>query len=262
MKRMSGSMAVAGGERNGRAARLASLLVALTALAPAAFAELEAVSAKPEAESEASEPHPDSWSVQTRVTTEFGVISTRFWSKGALFRADTLIAGHPVTTIVDTTHYYVYDEMIGKGAAIERNAQAIAEDATRGRPFGREYEQLIATGGELVPDEDLEALNLSFEVYQRTNEIGKRRVFVTSTEPRLPARVETFVRSSGKRGVLEYTNWQRAMAMNDSFFVPPNTVEFERVSYEEYTRRAGVEPVGPAPVYYRDLLHGVRQPDA
>ena len=255
-------MAVASRERSGRAACVARLLVTLMALAPAAFAESEPVPAKPEAESKASEPHPDTWFVHSRVTTELGVILTHFWSKGALFRAHTVIAGHPVTTIVDTTHYYVYDEMIGKGAAIERSARAIAEDATRGRPFAREYERLIAEGGELVPDEEIDALNLSFEVYQRTSEIGKRRVFVTSTEPRLPARVETFVRSSGKRGLLEYTNWQQAMAMNDSFFVPPNTVEFEQITYEEYIRRAGVEPIGPAPVYYRDLLHGARQPDA
>ena len=172
-----------------------------------------------------------------------------------------MVAGHPVTTIVDATHYYVYDEMLGRGAAIERNASAIAEDSRRGRPFGREHEELMASGGELVRDGESTESELRFDVYQLTNENGRRRVIVTDTDPPLPVRVETFLRSSAAKGVLEYSGWQRDMEIADSYFVPAATVNFERLTYREYTERAGHEYIGPAPVYYRDLLHGKRKVD-
>lgn len=202
---------------------------------------------------------PPSWYVQTRVSTEYGIVSTHYWSKGSLFRAQTMLAGHPVTTIVDATHYYVYDEILGRGAAIERNAKSIAEDATRGRPFGREREELLAAGGELVEDGVSNDGTIAFDVFQLTNENGRRRVIVTASDPPLPVRVETFVRTSGAQGVLEYAGWQRDLEIQNSFFVPPSTVDFERLSYEEYVSRASHEAIGPAPVYYRELLHGKPQ---
>jgi hypothetical protein len=115
-----------------------------------------------------------------------------------------------VTTIVDGPFYYVYDEILGRGAAIERNTTAIAEDATRGRPFGREREDLLASGGELVRDGESTEDQMSFDVYQL-------------------------------------------------FFTPPQTINFQRLTYREYTQRAGHEAIGPAPVYYRDLLHGKKR---
>lgn len=212
----------------------------------------------PDAEAVKKYEGPPTWYVQTRVSTDYGIVSTHYWSKGALFRAQTMLAGHPVTTVVDGTHYYVYDEILGWGAAIERNSISVAADATRGRPFGRERDELIAAGGELVRDGEPTEGEIVFDVYQLTNSNGRRRVIVTDSDPPLPVRVETFVRSSGTKGVLEYAGWQRDMDIKDSFFVPPDVVKFERVSYSEYVRRAPTEAIGPAPVYYRDLLHGKR----
>jgi hypothetical protein len=209
-----------------------------------------------QSETEAKTPYsgPPTWYSQTRVSTEYGIVLTHYWSKGPKFRVQTMLAGHPVTTIVDGPFYYVYDAILGRGAAIERNTTAIAEDATRGRPFGREQEDLLASGGELVSDGQV-----GFDVYQLTNENGRRRVIVTDSVPALPVRVETFVRASATKGVLEYFGWQRNLAIEDSFFTPPPTINFQRLTYLEYTQRVGREAIGPAPVYYRDLLHGKKR---
>lgn len=199
---------------------------------------------------------PPTWYAQTRVTTDYGIVSTHYWSKGPLFRAQTMVAGHPVTTIVDATHYYVYDEILGRGAAIARNPIAISEDSTRGRPFGRERDDLLNAGGELIRDGESTEDEMAFDVFQATGDAGRRRVIVTDSDPPLPVRIEMFERSSGKTGVLEYSGWQRDLNIDDSFFVPPTGVTFERVSYAQYTARVGREAIGPAPVYYRHLLHG------
>jgi outer membrane lipoprotein-sorting protein len=198
------------------------------------------------------------WYAQTRVATDFGVVTTHYWSKGALFRAETILAGHPVITIVNGPRYYIYDSVLNKGAAIERNAAAVREDRERGRPFGREFDEIVASGGEKVHDGPARDEGAPYEIYQLTNENGRRRVLVTLSDPPLPFRVETFVRKTGANGTLEYSGWQRGLEINDSFFQPPAAIQLEQVSYRDYTRRAGKEPIGPAPVYYRDLLHGQR----
>lgn len=199
------------------------------------------------------------WYVRSLIGSEFGAIMTHYWSKGSLFRADTVVAGHPITTIVDESRYYIYDSILADGASIERNPASIAEDATRGRPFARELRELLATGAEKVSEGFLEEGSIGYEVYQLTNENGRQRVQVTKTDPPLPIQVETFVRETGATGVLEYAGWQRGFALRDSFFEPPNTIVFEQISYLEYTSRFGKVPIGPAPVYYRYLLHGSRK---
>ncbi len=231
------------------------VVIAIVAATPAALrADASAAGETPGASSATAE----NWYAQTRVVTDFGVVTTHYWSKGALFRAETMLAGHPVITIVNGPRYYVFDSVLARGAAIERNAASIREDSGRGRPFGRELEEIIAAGGEKIRDESLREAGAHYEIYQLTNANGRRRVLVTTSEPPLPFRVETFVRKSGAEGTLEYSGWQRGIEIEDSFFVPPTSIRFENVTYDEYTLRVGKEPIGPAPVYYRDLLHGVR----
>jgi hypothetical protein len=212
-----------------------------------------------DAGAEAASATQQTWYVQTRVATDFGIVSTHYWSKGALFRAETMLAGHPVITIVNGPRYYIYDSILGKGAAIERNAISIREDRERGRPFGRELDELVEAGGEKIHDGSSREAGAPYEIYQLTNENGRRRVLVTKSDPPLPFRVETFVRKSGAEGTLEYSGWQRGLEIDDSFFEPPSSISLESVSYDEYTHRVGKEPIGPAPVYYRDLLHGKRR---
>jgi hypothetical protein len=238
----------------GTAVAVFAAMALMTALPAVSIAD-ESVPGKGD---EAPPPRAQSWYAQTRVATSFGVVTTHYWSKGSLFRAETMLAGHPVTTIVNGPRYYIYDSIMGKGAAIERNPAAVAGDPERGRPFGRERDEILAAGGETIQSESLRAADAPYEIYQLTNENGRRRVLVTISDPPLPFRVETFVRKSGAEGVLEYSGWQRGLEIQDSFFVPPSSVVLENVTYSEYTLRAGKGPVGPAPVYYRDLLHGTR----
>ena len=48
----------------------------------------------------------------------------------------------------------------------------------------------------------------------------------------------------------------RGEALDDAFFEPDPRVVLERLEYADYLARAPQGPVGPAPVLYRDLLHG------
>ncbi|MCP4038365.1 MAG: hypothetical protein GY733_15605 [bacterium] len=199
---------------------------------------------------------PETWYVRTRVATDYGPVINHYWSKGSWFRAETVLAGHRVITIVNATHYYICDMVMGKGTAIERSVLAIEQDAGRGRPFARELDDLIAAGGEKIHQGPSNEGGLPYRIYQLTNENGRRRVVVTDSEPPLPIRVETFVRSSGDQGILEYAGWQRDLEIHDSFFEAPAAISWQQLAYEQYVERVGKEPIGPAPVYYRDLLHG------
>jgi outer membrane lipoprotein-sorting protein len=237
----------------GMAVFVAGAATALDANKPTARSADKAPAASP---SDASEFAGETWYARSRVGTEFGIVVTHYWSKDALFRADTVLAGHPITTIVDGSRYYVYDSALADGAAIERSLVSIQEDAKRGRPFARELRDLLENGGEKVDEGTLAAGKMGYEVYQLTNDNGRRRVMVTKSEPPLPIQVETFVRESAESGILEYAGWQRGVALRDSFFEPPSNVVFEQISYEEYTSRFGKVAIGPAPVYYRQLLHG------
>ena len=204
----------------------------------------------------AAAPSQPTWYARTRIATSFGPVVNHYWSKGPWLRSETVLSGHRVVTIVNSTHYYVYDLVLGEGVEVARAPKAIAEDEERGRPFGRELDALIEAGGELIHQGQSEAGGMPYKVYQLTNENGRRRISVTDSEPPLPINVETFVRSSGHNGLLEYSGWLRDIAIAESFFVPPAHIEWERLRYDEYNRRAPREAVGPAPIYFRHLLHG------
>ncbi|MDP6980695.1 MAG: hypothetical protein QF570_19195 [Myxococcota bacterium] len=211
---------------------------------------------KTKSTSDAAATAPATWYARTRIATKFGPVVNHYWSKGPWLRSETILAGHRVITIVNATHYYVCDLVMGEGTAIERSPKAIAQDKDRGRPFARELDDLIASGGEMIHEGVSESAGVPYRVYQLTNENGRRRVSVTDSDPPLPIRVETFVRSSGHNGLLEYAGWQRDLGIADSFFTAPDTIEWQRLSYDEYVTRAPRETIGPAPIYFRHLLHG------
>lgn len=199
---------------------------------------------------------PPTWYARTRVATQFGPVVNHYWSKGPWLRSETLLAGHRVVTIVNATHYHVFDLVMGEGTSIERGPNAIASDAKRGRPFGRELDELIAAGGEKIHQGISENGGVPYQVYQLTNQNGRRRISVTDSDPPLPILVETFVRTSGHNGMLEYSGWLRDMEIADSFFEPPAHIEWKRLSYAEYLKRAPTDSLTPAPIYFRHLLHG------
>ena len=42
-------------------------------------------------------------------------------------------------------------------------------------------------------------------------------------------------------------------------FEPDPAVTLEHLSYDDYVRRASDEQIGPAPPFFRELLHGTKQ---
>lgn len=198
---------------------------------------------------------PERWYTATIANDESGgFLMVHFWSKGSLFRSEAVIAGRPIVTIVDAKTYYIFERVSAQGVAIERSARAMEQDADRGRPFARELDELIRAGGELIGTEDSPAGPL--DVYRVTNDSGRRTVWMSTKRPQVPLRVVTFDRATSTTGKVDYVNWVYGPEIPDSYFAPDSRIVFEKISYEEYRKRLGREAVGPAPVLYRDLLHG------
>jgi outer membrane lipoprotein-sorting protein len=183
-----------------------------------------------------------------------GFVMVNFWSKGPRLRSEAVLAGRHIVTFVDETTYYVIDDAAGTGLAIERSAAARAQDAVRGRPFANELADLLRQGGEKIGTE--QASGQTVDVYRLTNDSGRRTIWISTTNPPVPLRIETYDRESSTTGKIDYVNWMQNPLLDDDFFGPDPRVELERFGYEEYRKRIRRGPVGPAPVLYRHLLHG------
>jgi hypothetical protein len=218
-----------------RRAGLALALLALLAGAPARAEE-------------------DTWYVQKVTTGDSPLRVESFWSKGSRLRAQSVVAGRPILTLVNGEFYTVIDELAGTGVAIRRSPGAIQADARRGRPFGREGDRLIAAGAEKVASETI--MGRACDVYRVTDPRGRREACVLQDASRLPLRAEEFDRASSATVEIRFLDWSRAFPVADAFFEPDPRVAIERVEYADYLARAPKGPVGPAPVMYRDLLHG------
>jgi undecaprenyl pyrophosphate synthase len=89
-----------------------------------------------------------------------------------------------------------------------------------------------------------------------TDDQGRRELWVTQDELRMPLRVEIFDRASGTQRILDYLNWQSDLAIDDSFFQPDTRASLEEMDYSEYLRRSSEQgTVGPVPVFYTNLLY-------
>ena len=202
-----------------------------------------------------AEKPPMSWYAATLAEDEKGgFLMVHFWSKGALFRSEAVLAGRKIVTIVDATTYYIIDEVSGRGIAIERAETARVLDAKAERPFGNELEDLIREGGELVGRE--KAGGQTVDVYRVTDSRGRRKVWASTGKPLIPLRVETYDRGSATTGTIDYVNWLQNPAIAESFFAPNPRIQIQKFSYAEYRKRIRRGPVGPAPVLYRHMLHG------
>jgi outer membrane lipoprotein-sorting protein len=231
---------------------LAALVLSLwTALLTATIVNAEEVAGK-----KAAPPaRPASWYAATVAEDERGgFLMVHFWSKGPLFRSEAVLAGRRIVTIVDREKYYIIDAVGHTGVALERSEAAIALDDTRRRPFANDLDRLLKEGGELVGSE--EAGGRSVDIYRVTNQRGRRTIWVSTTNPPIPLRVETYDRASGTTGKVDYVNWLHNPAISDDFFKPDPRVRLDHFSYESYRKRLRLGPVGPAPVLYRHLLHG------
>jgi len=193
------------------------------------------------------------WYAQALARGQAGLNVTHFWSKGPMLRAETVVAGHRVVTIVKGDWYYAYDALTNHGIAIRRDPAAIELAAKDGRPFGNEYQSLLEQGAELVRQE--EVLGRKTGVFRVTDERGQRELWATLDEERLPLRVEIYDRRSATRRYTDYVNWQSGLGIPDSFFEPEARVQIERIELDDYFARTLKEgPIGPVPVLYGRLL--------
>jgi len=218
--------------------------------APAAEAKKRKASAKEEREEPAG---PPTWYALTLAHAEIGINVAYFWSKGPKLRAETVIAGHKVVTVVSGDTYYAYDATSREGVAIGRSKQALAKDTPDRRPFGRELEVIVGQGGEKVGEEEIGGRVC--ERYRITDDAGRREVWVTKDELRLPLRLEIYTRMTGKTIFTDFVNWTRNLPLDDGFFEPDPGVNFQRLSFEDYAK-SQFTPIGPVPVLYLDLVTG------
>lgn len=235
-----------------RAVRIALVLTCALALsAPGADA------AKDEKVPAAAAPRLDAEGIYAMTMTKggTGIHVVEYWSKGATLRAHTTISGHPFVTIVSKDMYYTLDPIFKRGVAIARGPRSMAADKGRRRLFGNEFEDMVAAGAEKIRSEKSPAGLL--DVYRLTNEEGKRTVWVTADEYRLPLKFETFDRRTGVDSSLDYLSWS-PLRLRDDFFDPPTVDwEIERVeTYEEWLRAPANASFKQAPVIFPLLLHG------
>jgi hypothetical protein len=194
------------------------------------------------------------WYAQALARGAAGLNVTHFWSRGPLLRAETVVAGHKVVTIVNGPWYYAYDGLTGLGLAIKRDARAIAKDRPDRRPFGQEYELLVGQGAELIREEDLAGRKAG--VFRVTDQLGKRELWTTLDELHLPLRIEIYDRRTAQRRYTDYLNWQSGLSVPRGFFEPPPNITLDRLEFAEYLKRTReVGPVGPVPILYTNLLH-------
>jgi outer membrane lipoprotein-sorting protein len=203
----------------------------------------------------AAEVEHDTWYAQALASSDIGINVTHFWSKGSMLRAETVVLGRRIVTIVDGDTYYAYDGLGLSGLAIGRSKRAMAQDAERARPFGNELAAMKRTGAESIGVEQLGGTEV--EVFRRTDRLGRRQLWVTSGAPFLPLQVEIFRRDTGQIATTRYLDWRRGLPISDAFFQPDAKVQLDRMGYDEFVeRQAGGKPLGPVPVLYTDLLSG------
>jgi len=253
--------------RRRRAARLALALASALALVPAlGLAQTDAkarkrapAAAAPAKPAKASDvrgdagAQPPTWYALTLAHAEIGINVAYFWSKGPKLRAETVVAGRKIVSIVNGDTYYAFDATGREGVAIGRAAEAKAKDAPGRRPFGREVEVIVGQGGEKVGEEEVGGRPC--ERYRVTDGAGRREVWVTKDELRLPVRLEIYTRLSGKTIYTDFVNWAAELPIDDGFFEPDPGVRFTRLSFPEFAERQ-FTPIGPVPILYMDLLTG------
>lgn len=177
-----------------------------------------------------------------------------YWSSGSMMRAETLIGGHPITTIIRGDRYIAFDRLTGKALDVERSPAAVAQDRGRVRPFAIELDELRRAGGEKIEETTMSGVPV--EVWRLTDDTGRRTVWVSKKEPFVPIRAETFVRGSSQTLIFDYSNWGFDLEIPASFFTLPSDVAVERFGYAAFEKKAATESRGPAPILYPDLLHG------
>jgi outer membrane lipoprotein-sorting protein len=196
-----------------------------------------------------------SWYTQTLARGDAGLNVTSLWSLKSKFRAETVTRGHKLVTIVNGDTYYVYDATTMTGIAIRRAPAALAAEIPDRRPFGNEAQTLIDQGGEKIREESIAGRRA--EVYQITDDNGRRIVWAAQDDQRLPIHMEFFNRKSGITRYKDYAEWVTGFPVADAFFEPEPGIQFERFELDEYIESTHANnPTTRMPILYQELLHG------
>jgi outer membrane lipoprotein-sorting protein len=196
-----------------------------------------------------------SWYTQTFARGDAGLNVTYLWSLKSKFRAETVVRGHKLVTIVNGDTYYVYNALTMTGIAIRRAPAALAAESRTLRPFGNEAQILVDEGGEKIREESIAGRRA--DVYQITDDNGRRMVWVTQDDRRLPIRIEVFGRKSGSTRYKEYVDWVSGLPITDAFFEPEPGVQFERFELDEFIENTlAKDSAVMLPILYQELLHG------
>lgn len=197
---------------------------------------------------------PETWYVEKYAAGDVPVRVEQLWSRGPLFRAESVVAGHPIVTIVRGDQYIIIDRIRRQGVTIERAPEAIAESEKHNRPFGNELQGLLAAGGEFVKVEDFGGLKC--DLHRLTNTSGRREVCASQDAEKLPILLRVWMRKSNRRVEGRYVNWNKALGTPAYFFEPDPRILLKPITYQEYVKNSGAGLDLPAPPQYRDLLHG------
>jgi len=204
-------------------------------------------------EGPAAEAGSETWFAEAITQSDLGIESTYLWSKGRKLRADTVVAGVPVVTIVNGSTYYAINGRSMVGTAIERSPKALANDAKGGRPFLNDGDRMIAMGGEKIGSERI--AGRPCDTYRLTDSDGKKTIWMTQDNLHLPVKIEQYGRVEGQTATT-IINWSRDFEVSDTFFEPDPRITLDRLSYDEYVKRSREKLPSAVPVLYRDLLHG------
>ncbi len=195
------------------------------------------------------------WFAERVAERPVGSGATSLWSKGHMLRAETVVNGHPVITIVNGDLYYMIDGLNGAGWAVERHPAALELEKKRDRPFGNEGVRMIEQGAEKVREERV--MGQRCDVYRLTDNRGQREVWLTQGKPRVPVRLEVYNGVTGRTSVTRYLGWVRDyIQIQDPFFEPDPRYSMVRMSYQEFLERKGAGPEGMLPVLFPELLSG------
>lgn len=241
-----------------RARSASAVLAALVAPLVASFALASAAAERPAAAESPVSPEQPAQPATWHATVFFSNGETyriiHYWSAGTSMRAETLISGHPITTIVRGDRYVAFDRLTGEGIDVERSPAAVAEDRGRLRPFGIELDELKKSGGERVEETTMSGVPV--EVWRLTDDASRRTVWVSQKAPHVPIRVETFVRGSSQTLVFDYSSWRFDLEVPSAFFGLPSEAQIDRYGHAEFVAKSAREPIGRAPILYPDLLYG------
>ena len=189
----------------------------------------------------------------SRTRDAYEIFIIQYWALGSRLRAEAVVRGQNVVTVVNGEFYYAWNALTNSGYRIRRPPEAIAADADRSRPFALQLEQILAEGGEKIRDETIEGIEV--EVYRVTDEKGRRTLQVQKGPGQIPIRLEAYDRTTGGEWRLDWINWIAGVMIPESFFEPPSEVKFEEfASYDDYRLRQAGQHVQPGRPFFPELL--------